>query len=295
MIKVAIYGKRYNEEMILTFVELFNRLKYYKSIIFIYKALYDYIVLSGIKPDIEGIFENEEEVLPDFNYFFSLGGDGTFLESALFVKNKNIPVVGINSGRLGFLANIPKNAISQSVDYLYACNYEIEGRSLIEVVKGSSFFPKTTFALNDVTIQKSGSSLITVHAYIDGAFVCSYWTDGLIVSTPTGSTAYSLSVGGPIMAPDCENFIISPIASHNLSVRPLVISDKHEVLLKVEARNNKFLVSLDHNTIELSSEHEISLKKAPFSIKVLKFKHLGFFDTIREKLSWGKDIRNKFV
>jgi len=214
------------------------------------------------------------------------------MHSVSFITNKTIPIIGVNVGRLGFLADIPRSGISKSMNAIFSNEYFIEKRTLLEFQSPKGIFDDFPYALNDITIQKKGTSIVTIHIYLENQLLNTYWTDGLIISTPTGSTAYSLSAGGPIVAPDCENFIISPIASHNLSVRPFVISDKNTIKLKVESRTTDFLATLDYKTAELSTKEEITIKKADFKINIIKPRNHSFFNTISEKLLWGKDKRN---
>jgi NAD+ kinase len=224
---------------------------------------------------------------------FSIGGDGTFLETLTFVRDSGIPIIGINTGRLGFLANIAKTEINKAIDSLANKKIKIEKRSLISVTSQSKLFGEVNYGLNELTIlKKDTSSLITINAYINGDFLNSYFADGLIVATPTGSTAYSLSCGGPLVMPCSQNFIITPIASHNLNVRPLVISDDSIITLKVEGRSSNYLVSLDSRSEVIDSSIELTLKKAEFSANLIQIENQNFFNTIRNKLLWGLDKRN---
>jgi NAD+ kinase len=223
----------------------------------------------------------------------SIGGDGTFLESIMFLKNINIPVIGLNSGRLGFLANISKEEISLAFDAIIKGNYELESRSLLTLETETSIFGNFNFALNDVTIQKKDSTMITIDAYLDNEFLNTYWTDGLIVSTPTGSTAYSLSAGGPIVLPGSKNFIIAPIASHNLTVRPLVIPDTKEIRLEVRSRSGSFFVTVDNRVAAMEMpNNSFIIRKASFELKMVKLPFNSYYTTIRNKLMWGADTRN---
>ena len=225
--------------------------------------------------------------------FVSIGGDGTFLDSTILLRDTSIPIVGINTGRLGFLARVSSEDIKRSIDDFLDGNYEIEERSLLEVCTEQELFGKKHFALNEVTIHKNdNASMIVIHTYVNGEFLNSYWADGLIISTPTGSTAYSLSVGGPIVAPGTHNFIIAPIAPHNLNVRPMVISDDSEITLKIEGRTDKSLISLDSRVHRIDSSVEIKVKKAKYLIKLIQFPNQTFFRTLRHKLNWGLDKRN---
>ncbi|MGV8914880.1 MAG: NAD kinase [Kaistella sp.] len=224
--------------------------------------------------------------------FFTFGGDGTIVNSLLFVQNLEIPVVGVNTGRLGFLASFTKEDIFLELDDILKGEIKISRRSVIEITSPSKsvFFP---FALNDITIsRKETTAMITVESYINGEFLNVFWGDGVIISTPTGSTAYSLSCGGPIITPTNANFVITPIAPHNLNVRPLIVNDDVEIRLKVESRVPQYSLSLDSRLIHMETNVEIVLRKASFQILLVHPNKLSFYETIRQKLLWGKDKRN---
>lgn len=224
--------------------------------------------------------------------FFTFGGDGTIVNSLLFIQDLEIPVVGVNTGRLGFLASFTKDEIFLELDDILKGEVKISKRSVIEILepKSEKFFP---FALNDVTIsRKETTAMITVESYIDGEFLNIFWGDGVIISTPTGSTAYSLSCGGPIITPNNKNFVITPIAPHNLNVRPLIVNDDVEIRLKVESRVPQYSLSLDSRLINMETNMEIILRKAKFEILLIHPNNLSFYETIRQKLLWGKDKRN---
>lgn len=230
-----------------------------------------------------------------FDLLISIGGDGTILRAITFVKDLGIPIVGINTGRLGFLATIQTNDIESAIDNILNNNYKISERSLlsIETSPENKDITSLNFALNEVTVaRKNTTSMITVKTKLDDEYLTSYWSDGLIVSTPTGSTGYSLSCGGPVITPNTNNFILTPIAPHNLSARPLVISDSTVIKLKVSGREDNYLVSLDSRIATLHNDTIITIKKANFKIKMIEFLNESFFDTLRKKLLWGEDKRN---
>lgn len=225
-------------------------------------------------------------------FFFSFGGDGTIVSSLLYIEDLGIPIVGINTGRLGFLASFTKEEIFDELDFILNKNVKISQRSVIEVIppKGYDFFP---YALNDVTIsRKETTSMITVDSYINDEFLNVFWGDGVIIATPTGSTAYSLSCGGSIISPSNRNFAITPIAPHNLNVRPLIVNDEVEIRLNVKSRVPEYTLSLDSRLIHMATETEIIVKKANFDIYLIHPNQLSFYETIRQKLLWGKDKRN---
>ncbi|MBW8358814.1 MAG: NAD kinase [Weeksellaceae bacterium] len=226
------------------------------------------------------------------DFFFSFGGDGTILNALIFIQDLEIPVIGVNTGRLGFLASFSKEDIFNNIDSIIKGDLLLSKRSVIEVFteKNSISFP---YALNDLSIiRKETTSMITVDTYINDDFLTVFWADGLIVSTPTGSTAYSLSCGGPIISPTNDNFVITPIAPHNLNVRPIVLKDDVEIRLKVISRVPQYSLSLDSRLYEMDIEEEVRVRKAPFELNLLLPKDINFFDKLRERLLWGKDKRN---
>ncbi len=240
-------------------------------------------------------FERFEKISAQDNIDFviSLGGDGTLLEAVSMVGALETPVLGINTGRLGFLATTPKDKIEQALTDLLNRNYKIDGRTLIKMESNGPIFKTNNFALNEFAILKTdSSSMITVHTYVDGDYLNSYWADGLIVSTPTGSTGYSLSCGGPIVLPHSNNFIITPVSAHNLNVRPLIVSDQSIISFKIESRSNKFLVSLDSKSESVDNNIKLAVRKEDFQAKLVTFSNSNYFDTLRQKLNWGLDLRN---
>ncbi len=227
------------------------------------------------------------------DYFISIGGDGTFLESVTYVKDTNIPIAGINTGRLGFLATISKDKVKDALDAILKGYYSKERRSLIKVESENDIFDGLNFGLNEFTILKrDSSSMIVIHTYIDGVYLTSYWSDGLIIATPTGSTGYSLSVGGPVVIPTSSNFIISPVSPHNLSVRPLIVSDDSVISFAIEARSKNFLVSLDSRSRKVDVNMQLAVRKCDSEVSLIKLFEDNFLDTLRNKLNWGLDVRN---
>ena len=222
----------------------------------------------------------------------SYGGDGTFLEAVKLLKELPIPIIGINSGRLGFLANTPKSEIEETLTELVKGNYTTSTRSLIEIkgeIKGQI---KEHFAFNEFTIQRKMASMISVETYVNNEMVATYWGDGILLSTPSGSTAYSLSVGGPIIAPSCECFVLSPIAPHNLTMRPIVIPDSCEVYFKISSRDNQVTITIDNLSFSVNSGAEFTLRKAKNQIKLIQLQNISFYDTLRNKMLWGIDPRD---
>lgn len=240
-------------------------------------------------------YSNYAELDDDFEALISIGGDGTILKAATFIRDKNIPIIGINAGRLGFLATVQFENIEPLLQKVLIKDYIISKRSLLSVKTNPEYqnFKDLDFALNEVTVaRKDTTSMITVETYLDGEYLTSYWADGLIVSTPTGSTGYSLSCGGPVLTPDVNSFVITPMAPHNLNARPLVITDDTEIELKISGREEQFLISLDSRIAAVSKETTVYIRKAPFTISIIEFKEETFLNTIRKKLLWGADKRN---
>ena len=228
------------------------------------------------------------------DYMISIGGDGTLLETLPFVVQTDIPVLGINTGRLGFLAIVPEENFSPALVALKNKKFTIQNRTLLRLETANSLFGKYNYALNEICVQrKDASTMLTIHTFLNGEFLNSYWADGLIVATPTGSTAYSLSCSGPILLPDDSSFILTPIAPHNLNVRPVVIPDSYTIKLKVEGRNPMNLVSLDSRTEDIDSSIELTIRKESFGVKLIQIPGTSFTETLRKKLHWGKDIRNE--
>lgn len=239
--------------------------------------------------------------LDDFNdirgqadFLLSLGGDGTLLETIAFVRNSGIPILGINIGRLGFLAGVTvEEAVEHAVERLKARKFTIDKRTLLKLETNRDLFGDVNYALNEFTVQRAASSaMITVHASVNGEFLNSYWADGLIIATPTGSTAYSLSCGGPLMVPDARSFVITPLSPHNLNVRPLIVPEDSVIHLKVEGRSPQYLATLDARTESFTADVEFTIRKEDFKISLVRFGEQHFFQTIRQKLIWGYDARN---
>lgn len=238
-------------------------------------------------------FNDAESLKSTADIVLSMGGDGTFLKTILYVRDSQIPILGINMGRLGFLANVNKERIQEAFDYLKSGNFATNQRSLIRMDSEQALFGNNNYALNELTIHKKDSaSMISIEVSVGGEYLNTYWADGLIISTPTGSTAYSLSCGGPIITPDSPVLVITPIAPHNLNVRPIIIKDDLEIKVRVDDRNNSHLLTLDSRSEVINDSYELRINKAPFSVRTVQFENLSFFDTIRDKLLWGLDRRN---
>lgn len=233
------------------------------------------------------------DVLKNLDFFISLGGDGTLLDSITYVGKYEVPVIGINTGRLGFLATVSREETEHALDNLFKGNYSIDERTMLRLVSDPKLFDGTRFALNDFTIMKKDtSSMITVHVSVDGELLNSYWADGVIVSTPTGSTGYSLSCGGPLVFPESESFIITPVSPHNLGARPIVVSDRSEITFRIEGRSKKYLVSLDSRFETVDESVKLKVRKERFKAHLIQLPGQHYFKTLRQKLNWGLDPRN---
>jgi len=289
--KSAVYGKDFDNRFTPSMELFLQKLIDAGSEIWIEEQFLTFIKnkISNLPADCQ-TFKSGSPLTEGLDFMFSIGGDGTFLEAAALVWGTDIPLVGINSGRLGFLANISKDSVGRSMDAIIEKKYEPEERTLIEWETEDHKYHN--FALNEVSVQKQGAKMIAIHAFINGELLNSYWADGLIVATPTGSTAYSLSVGGPIVVPGSRNFIISPISPHTLAVRPMVLPDHHEIRLRLEGRTNRFLLASDYLSLSLDFSNEIIIRKAGKTLKTLRLNETGFYGTIRSKLMWGRDRRN---
>ncbi|MDR0713929.1 MAG: NAD kinase [Bacteroidales bacterium] len=283
---VAIFGKVINERNTALICRMIRLLK--TENVFLHRSVFHCLQSTPEAGQIAGTFSSGFNLPGDLSYFFSVGGDGTFLESIHFVRNSGIPIVGVNSGRLGFLATIAEPELQNSIERLMAGRLPVEERSLLDVGSSAPLndFP---YALNDVVVQKK-AGLVTVHVWCNDEFLNSYWADGLIIATPTGSSAYSMSVGGPIVAPESKTFIISPIAPHNLTVRPLVIPDNARLRLKIDSRMNAYTLSLDSRSYDCTTQTEITVKRANFTVKTVN--PFSFYSSLRNKLMWGEDKRN---
>jgi len=291
-VKIAIYGQRL-EENYLSFVKVLFQILLDKGVEVVvfekfYKDLSEKIELDNRL----GIFKDHLD-LDDVNYLFSIGGDGTLLKTITYVRDSNIPIFGINTGRLGFLTSIATDEIEMAIDAILADEFDLDTRTLLSLETENNLFGEVNYALNEITLQKKDtSSMITIQVYLNGEFLNSYWADGIIISTPTGSTAYSLSCNGPIILPGSGNIIINPIAPHNLNVRPVVVPDDIELTLKIKGRTDNFLVALDSRSLTVPLSMELKITKSTHQINIIRLKDHSFLKTLRSKLIWGHDKRN---
>tara|TARA_B100001142_G_scaffold110061_1_gene112057 strand:+ start:342 stop:1226 length:885 start_codon:yes stop_codon:yes gene_type:complete len=293
--KIAVYGQSADKISKNIFLELLSISKS-ENIILLIEEKYNSILLQKSKVSHNHkLFSSYEDLDSEVNLMITIGGDGTLLRSITFVRDLGIPIIGINTGRLGFLATLNQELLNIELKKVLKGEFNVEERSLLEVnIDNNDNFSDFNFALNEVSVgRKNTTSMIEIKTTLNGEYLNTYWADGLIVSTPTGSTGYSLSCGGPIMTPSSQTFSITPIAPHNLNARPLVISDEIKIELSVEGREESHLLSLDSRINSLKNNIKIKIKKASYKIKLASFKNNSFYQTLRSKLLWGEDRRNK--
>lgn len=292
--KVAIYGQTYQDTALDYVVELLRELQKVNAEVFIEHGFCSFLTEKRTVEKYD-TFTEITGLDASFDMFISFGGDGTILRAITFVKDIGIPIVGVNTGRLGFLSTFKKEEVRGLVQEFLKGNYIVEERSLVEVSADSEIpeFGTMNFALNEVTVsRKDTTSMITVETYLNDEYLTSYWADGLIIATPTGSTGYSLSCGGPVIVPTAKSLVLTPIAPHNLNARPLVVSDDTVIRIKVSGREENHLVSLDSRIASVVNGKELRIKKAAFSIKMIQYTSESFLKTLRNKLLWGEDKRN---
>jgi NAD+ kinase len=293
MKNIAIYARKVNKQNSAVFVELIASIQALGWTPVLEKNLKQQLIKkAGVGGNIEE-FSTYHDFKTGIDLALSVGGDGTFIQTVKFIRNSQVPILGVNTGRLGFLANISIDNMVQALELVKKEEFVFQERSLLRVEMEHNPYGDDNCALNEITIHKKDTaSMITVHASLDDRYLNSYWADGLIVSTPTGSTAYNLSCGGPIVTPGCQVHMLTPIAPHNLNVRPMVVPDHFDITLSVEGRERRFLMSLDGITQNIRQGEIIKVKKAEFFVKVIKFEDNNFLDTIRNKMMWGLDKRN---
>ena len=292
--KIAIYGQFYQTHSETPIKTLFRVLNGKEATVNIEAQFYNTLVEEH-EIEVDGTYGTFDHLDDSYDILISIGGDGTMLRSVTFVKHFDIPIIGINTGRLGFLATIQTESISKAIDDIFEGNYKISNRSLLSIRTSPEHeeLQDLNFALNEIAIsRKNTTSMITVETTLDDHYLTSYWADGLIIATPTGSTGYSLSCGGPVIMPETDNLVLTPIAPHNLNARPLVISNDTKIKLRVSGREDHYLVSLDSRIATLEKDTIVYVEKAPFKIKMIELKEESFLVTLRKKLLWGEDKRN---
>lgn len=290
--KVALFGRVFSDDKISYLQLLVNKLELEHIEIVVAEDFYHYVAGKVDFRTMPGLFTKESFRSVSANYLVSVGGDGTMLDAITYVGRTGVPVMGINLGRLGFLSSIHKEDIEQAIDDLLSGQFRIDKRSLLRLETEDGIFGDFNYALNELTVNKKDTgSMILVNVFVNDIPLNGYWGDGLIIATPTGSTAYSLSCNGPILSPDSENFIITPIATHNLTVRPVVIPDKSEITLKVDGRFSQYLVGLDNRYETIGASTKMLVRKETFQVNIVQRLNDNFFSTLRQKLMWGHDMR----
>lgn len=288
--RVGIFGSEYQVERQELIKRLFGKLRALGAEIYVDSPFCTFLADAfNYEPEMSGLLAGDEF---DLDLALSVGGDGTFLRTAARVNKQDIPILGINTGRLGFLADVGERELEQTLDEIHAGHYRVEERGLLRLRTEERAFRGYNYALNEIAVLKrDSSSMITIHTFLDDEYLTSYQADGLVIATPTGSTAYSMSVNGPIIAPQCGNVVLSPVAPHSLNVRPLVIPDTCQITLRVESRNRFFLISLDGRSEIFPAGIELRICKADYTTKVVKRDGHTFYQTLRAKLMWGADAR----
>jgi len=294
MTKVALFGQKTSTSLEDVITPFLNYLAAHKIDYCIEeKFLQTIAVLTDVNLTKVETFTSHEDLDQSVKFFFTFGGDGTILSAATIVRDSNIPIVGVNTGRLGFLATINKSVLLEQLDNFFNGEYNIIPRSLLKIERNDGVEIVDNFAINEVTVvRRETTSMITIDTYLNNEFLNSFWSDGLIISTPTGSTGYNLSCGGPIVHPSNKNFIITPVAPHNLNVRPLIVSEDSTIDLKIRSRANEYFLSLDSRNLALTTDVEIKITKADFVINIVEANDASYFTTLRDKMLWGSDKRN---
>lgn len=290
--KVGIHGKQFGSETFQLIKNVLEILSSNSTDIVVSDHFSKILKKHKLNSNNFNVYSKGDD-LSSLDVLITLGGDGTLLDAVTHVGNKSVPLLGINTGRLGFLATTSKENIEDSLEELFEQSYKFDERSLIELKTDDKLFNGYNFALNDFAIlKKDTSSMIVVNAFIDNEFLNAYWADGLIVSTPTGSTGYSISCGGPLVLPHSENFILTPVSPHNLTVRPIIVPDNSKLSFTIEGRSKNYLVSLDSRITTVDDSVKFNVQKADFKVKLIQLRDNNYFKTLRQKLNWGLDVRN---
>lgn len=290
---VALYNRTFDEQDLPFLRSLLLLLDSHKLQLVIYKDFYERMLVHIPFERTPRLFTGKRDLPPATDMLVSLGGDGTMLDAVCFVGDTNIPLIGVNLGRLGFLAAIPEEEVEDAILSLVRGSYTLEKRTLLHLDSSVPLFDGSPFALNEFTIHRQDtSSMIKIHTYLNGEFLNTYWADGLIVATPTGSTGYSLSCGGPVVFPQASSFVITPVAPHNLNTRPIVVPDDNVISFEIEGRSEHFLCTLDSRTEMINSSVQLAVKKENFLVSLVRPDEHNFLKTIRQKLYWGIDKRN---
>lgn len=291
--KIAVYGRNFNDPAVFPFIQqVFDNLDQHGVEVFIHWQLHAHLQ-GNINTTPYQILENDRQIKGLIDLFITLGGDGTMLDMVTLIRDSGVPIIGINFGRLGFLASINKNEIKEAIAAVVDKKFSLDSRELLVLNSDQEIFGNNNFALNDITIHKrDDSAMITTHVFLDGEFLNSYWGDGIIISTSTGSTAYSLSCGGPIIFPQSNSMVLTPVSPHNLNVRPIVLPDTSTLSFEVESRSSNYLVTCDSRTATIDKTIQFKVKKAGFQLNLIRLDNESYLATLRKKLLWGLDARN---
>jgi NAD+ kinase len=290
---VALYNRTFGEQDVPTLLRILSLLEEHRLQVVFFEGFYERLKPHLNLSDPPRVFTGKKDLPRNTDMLFSLGGDGTMLDAVCFVGNSNIPLIGVNLGRLGFLAAIPEEEVEAAILSLVRGSYTLEQRTLLHLDSSIPLFNGSPFALNEFTIHRQDtSSMIKIHTYLNGEFLNTYWADGLIVATPTGSTGYSLSCGGPVVFPQTSSFVITPVAPHNLNTRPIVVPDDNVISIEIEGRTEQFLCTLDARTETIKSNVQLAVKRENFLVSLVRPDEHNFLKTIRQKLYWGIDKRN---
>lgn len=290
--KIGVHGKEFTRQSAPFIQRIFEILTQHRAKLYVSNRFAGFLKQSAFK-NFKWDTYHPTEPLPAMELLISIGGDGTLLESVTHIGKTEIPVLGINTGRLGFLATISREETEHALEQVLTKSLILDKRALLRLETDQRIFGNLNFALNDFTVvKKDTSAMITIHTFIDGEFLNSYWADGIIVSTPTGSTGYSLSCGGPLIFPHSGNFVLTPVSPHNLAVRPIILSDTSEISFQVDGRSKKFLVTLDSRIATVDNTVKLTIRKADFIVNLVQMEGHHYFKTLRQKLSWGLDVRN---
>ncbi|MBF0694342.1 MAG: NAD kinase [Flavobacterium sp.] len=292
--KVAIFGQYYQENSQRSIKEIFAFFKKRDVEVIVENIYYSVLREKNVLDQTHSTYTSPDDFDRETKLMISIGGDGTILRAATFVRDSGIPILGVNTGRLGFLAKVQQENIESYLQLILDGDYTLSARTVLSL-HCSEEIPELqlNFALNEITVnRKDTTSMITIETFLDGEYLNSYWADGLIISTPTGSTGYSLSCGGPVLMPEVDSLVITPIAPHNLNARPLVIPDSTEIRLKVSGRESQYLVSLDSRRVAVANESILTITKTPYKIMMVELEGETFIKTLRNKLLWGQDKRN---
>lgn len=291
--KVAIYSRAIDYDQQGEVQQLFDELGKENVEPVIYQPFYEKIKLSLNLPPVFSVFSEAGNLDDSIDFLISLGGDGTLLDTITLVRDKNIPVLGINFGRLGFLASLGRDELAIAVQSLIKRTTIIDKRTLIHLDANKPMFGETPYALNEFAIHKTDTSpMIKIHTYLNGAFLNTYWADGLIVASPTGSTGYSLSCNGPVVFPESASFVITPVAPHNLNVRPIVVPDNNIISFEIEGRSEQFICAMDSRKEIVDKNVQLAVRREEFTVGLVRLNESNFLQTLRNKLSWGLDTRN---